>query len=181
MIENLRARDEGAWTQMVRLYYPLVYRWTRRSGVDAHGVSDVCQEVFLAVSNGLDRFRRDRPTDGFRRWLRGITEYKINDHWRALRERGVGGSDATRQLTEYAANVPSESGESVPIDLVQRAAEMIGPNFDGRTWDAFRRVARGDKPADVAEDLGMTVNAIYKLKARILRQLRDLAGESLDE
>jgi RNA polymerase sigma-70 factor (ECF subfamily) len=57
--------------------------------------------------------------------------------------------------------------------------ERIRPRFEERTWQAFRRVAIEGTPVDqVASDLGMTANAIFIAKSRVLHQLRQ-EGEGL--
>jgi len=46
--------------------------------------------VFRAVYVNLDRFRKDRPEDSFRGWLRTITRNKILDGRVRRRERTGG-------------------------------------------------------------------------------------------
>ncbi len=54
-------------------------------------------------------------------------------------------------------------------------------NFEPRTWQAFWGVTVvGDKPADVAADLEMSVAAVYMAKSRVLRRLREEFTELLD-
>jgi RNA polymerase sigma-70 factor (ECF subfamily) len=50
----------------------------------------------------LLHFRRDRPGDSFRRWLRGITRNHVLMHYRRNRGRAqaVGGSDVWELLQE---------------------------------------------------------------------------------
>ena len=48
-------------------------------GADA---DDVLQEVFRSASAHLGDFRRDRPNDSFRGWLRAITANAIRLHFR---------------------------------------------------------------------------------------------------
>ena len=44
---------------------------------------------------------------------------------------------------------------------------------DDRTWKAFWRSAvEGDRPADVAADLGVSVWAVYKARSRVLQRVR---------
>jgi RNA polymerase sigma-70 factor (ECF subfamily) len=51
--------------------------------------------------------------------------------------------------------------------------EMVRAEFENRTWDAFRRVAiEGQPSARVATDLGMSIEAVYQAKSRVLRRLR---------
>jgi RNA polymerase sigma-70 factor, ECF subfamily len=62
--------------------------------------------------------------------------------------------------------------------LSRRVLELIRVEFETRTWEAFwRTTINGQPPAYVAEDLAMTVPAIYTAKSRILRRLRQVMGE----
>ena len=73
-------------------------------GVAEQDVGDVLQEVFSAVANHLDTFRKDRSTDTFRGWLRTITRNKVHDYFRrrASEPSAAGGSEATRQFQQVA-------------------------------------------------------------------------------
>src|SRR4051812_31651419 len=73
LLQRLRQNEPAAWEIMVRLYGPLVARWCARAGVHGADADDVAQEVFRVAAGKLDAFRRDRPGDTFRGWLRGIT------------------------------------------------------------------------------------------------------------
>ncbi|MDY0166995.1 MAG: hypothetical protein RBS80_10655 [Thermoguttaceae bacterium] len=54
-----------------------------------------------------------------------------------------------------------------------RAVKLVQAEFEASTWRAFWRVAvDGQRPADVAEELGMTLHAVYKAKSRVLRRVR---------
>ncbi|MBN2577934.1 MAG: sigma-70 family RNA polymerase sigma factor, partial [Pirellulales bacterium] len=80
---------------------------------------------------------------------------------------------------------PSEpSIESIRSDaesaawLSRRVLESIRAEFEPRTWEAFwRTTIDGQSPAHVAEDLAMTVPAVYMAKSRILRRLRQALGQ----
>jgi RNA polymerase sigma-70 factor (ECF subfamily) len=57
--------------------------------------------------------------------------------------------------------------------VVRRLLELIGPQFEPTTLQAFRRVVMdGEKPNQVAAELGISVNAVFLAKSKILRQLR---------
>jgi len=56
--------------------------------------------------------------------------------------------------------------------------QLVRAEFEDRTWEAFRRaVLDGQQPAHIAEDLRMSVNAVYKSKSRVLRRLRQELSE----
>jgi RNA polymerase sigma-70 factor (ECF subfamily) len=54
-------------------------------------------------------------------------------------------------------------------------------DFEPNTWQAcWQLVTSGDSVAQVAGRLGMTENAVYLAKSRVLRRLREELEELLD-
>jgi RNA polymerase sigma-70 factor (ECF subfamily) len=136
--------------------------------------------VFKAVATGLDGFRRDRPGDTFRGWLRGITRYKILDHIRrrAGDVEAQGGSEALKQLHQLAEQELPEDTEDDLGGLYRRALELVRGEFEPRTWEAFWRSAvDGQSPAEIAAALGVTPAAVRKAKSRVLHRLRQEVGD----
>lgn len=183
LILGLKSRDGEAWGRMVELYFPLVYSWCQRGGLPSEEIRDVIQDVFRAVAAGVNGFRHNRPEDTFRGWLKGITQHKIQDYWRRqpAEGRALGGSNAQQQLHAAAIFQTADASASDVSDraqLVNRALDLIRVEFEAATWQAFWRTAiDGGAPADVAEDLNLTVNAVYKAKSRIIRRLREVLGD----
>lgn len=59
--------------------------------------------------------------------------------------------------------------------------ELIAPLFEPTTVAAFRRVAvDGIAPAQAAEELGLSLNAVLIAKSRVLRTLRQEAKGLID-
>ena len=183
LLHRVRSRDEAAWGQMYRLYKPFVLYWSTRWGVRNEDADDVAQEVFRAASAGLEGFRRDRPGDSFRGWLRGITHHMVLQHFRKA-ERNVlaeGGSDAMQHLHQFPA--PSENDDPAEQvgQLHRRALELVRAEFEERSWEMFWRTAiDGRPPADVAADLGVSAAAVRQAKSRVLRRLKEEVGDLLD-
>lgn len=87
------------------------------------------------------------------------------------------------RLAEIPAQMLEERSEAeVREELRQlhaRAMEIIRAEFEQATWVAFREVViEQRKPADVAAELGITLNAVYLAKSRILRRLREELGDA---
>lgn len=181
LLAKCRVKEHDAWARLARLYGPLVYAWCRRRGLREEDAADVVQDVFRAVFVNIGAFVRS-PDGTFRGWLWTITRTKLMDHFRRNHGRpaAVGGSDAQMRLADIPESLEqSETGASATANLVRRALEIIRPDFEEKSWQAFWRVMmEGQSPADVARDLGLTVNAVYISKSRVLRRLRDeLGGE----
>ena len=179
---RVKAQDKAAWDRLVLLYSPLILYWCRRAGLQSADSLDVGQEVFQAVWRGVSTFRREQPGESFRGWLRIIARSKIAD-WRRCQQAkamAVGGSDAltlTQQvpapeLTDAEIEADSDRTEAALIS--HRAAALIQSEFQETTWLAFRAIVMdGRKPSEVAEELGVSANAIYLAKARVLKRLRE--------
>jgi RNA polymerase sigma-70 factor, ECF subfamily len=167
LIERARHRDSRAWEQLVDLYAPLVYFWCRRAQVHPQDIADVVQDVFRAVVAGLPGFRKERPGDTFRGWLRIVTHSKVSDHFRRLGRtpQAAGGTDARRRLDLLPA-------------LLHRALESIREEFAPQVWQAFWRVAVDQQAvSDVAADLAMPPGTVRVYKCRVAQRLRQALGD----
>jgi RNA polymerase sigma-70 factor, ECF subfamily len=182
LLERVRAHDPQAWRRLVDLYRPLVLAWCGRSDINAADAEDMAQEVFAAAAVALDHFRRDRPGDTFRGWLRAITRNQILQLLRKNKGRpqAEGGPDAWRNLQEVPDPLPGPGEEeSAEIGaLYLRALELVRGEFEERTWQAFWLTAvEGREPAVLAQELNMTANNIRQAKSRVLRRLREEVGD----
>jgi RNA polymerase sigma-70 factor, ECF subfamily len=185
LLDQLRAQRPEAWTRFVRLYSPVIYRWCRRSGLNADDSADVFQEVLSSVMLHLSDFHREGPEDSFTAWLAAITRNKVRDNYRRRHGKAEarGGSTAQQQLAEIPQpSEPSEDRIQSDSDssawLSRRALDAIRAEFEPRTWEAFWKVAIQGRPSSqVAEDLKMTVPAVYTAKSRVLRRLRQVMNE----
>jgi RNA polymerase sigma-70 factor (ECF subfamily) len=185
LLVRLRDHDPDAWRRLTHVFGPLAFQWCRRAGLSPADAADVTQDIFRSVSTGLPKFRRDRPGDTFRGWLASIARSRIRDFYRRTngRPEGQGGTafhqlvqnepdpldDASRAELEGAAN----HDDSDRRGIVRRALELVQTEFEPATWTAFwRTTVDGAPPAEVAAALGVSLNAIYKAKSRVLGRLR---------
>ncbi len=188
LLLRIKANDSDAWRRLVRTYGPLVYRWCVRAGLREDDAADVGQEVFRAVAEGIDQFRRERAGDTFVGWLRTITRYKIADHHRrqAVRPDAIGGTDFQIVLSQLPDSLDEEddgeprSSQQINAMLYHRALQIIRNEFEDSSWKAFWGTAVDGRPTrDVAADLRMTPVAVRKAKSRVLRRLRDEFDDEL--
>src|SRR5262245_3386196 len=125
----------------------------------------------------LPMFRRER-TGSFRRWLREITVHRLQGFWRSRQRRprplGKRPEDSTlAQLADPASALSRLWDQEHNQHVVQRLLELIEPEFAPATLQAFRRTVLDDvKPAAVAAELGISVNAVLLAKSGVLSWLR---------
>lgn len=174
----------------MRLYGPLVYSWCRRAGLGAEDAGDVSQDVFATVSTKLHQFRRERPGDSFRRWLKTVTFNRARDHQRrqANRPQARGGTAAQMQLAGVPDAEPAALDESPDEQqqeanhLLRQATKLVRGDFEERTWKAFwQTVVEGRATSDVAADLGLSANAVRIARSRVRSRLREELEGLLEE
>ena len=181
LLERLRANPDGdAWQRLVSLYTPLLRSWLYRHGLQASDTDDLVQEVLAVVVRELPAFEHNRHPGAFRSWLRTILVHRLREFWRRRQHRpdAAGGSDFHKQLDELEdphSGVGRLWDEEHDRHVVRRLLELIRPEFRPATWDAFTGVMLdGKKPADVANALGVSVNAVLLAKSRVLARLRQV-------
>jgi RNA polymerase sigma-70 factor (ECF subfamily) len=168
--------DETAWRRLVQLYTPLLFYWARRCGQSEDDAADLVQEVFVALVRALPTFQYD-PRGKFRNWLRTLMLNKLRDRKRqqARMNKAVAHRVPERELADVA-EVFSET--EYQQELSRRALRLMQGEFTPTTWKAcWETVVQDRSPAEVARELGITENAVYIAKFRVLRKLRqDLDG-----
>jgi RNA polymerase sigma-70 factor, ECF subfamily len=184
LLEHLQdGVNETAWRRMVDLYTPLIRGWLRRYALSDSDCDDLVQDVLAVVVRRLPDFQRRPQIGSFRRWLRNITVNCLREFWRAQRFK-PGHQEFGSVLAELE---DPESALSKMWDdehdrhVTQCLLEKIRPRFEAKTWQAFERVALDGAPVDqVAQELGLTANAVFIAKSRVVHSLRKQAQGLLD-
>jgi RNA polymerase sigma-70 factor (ECF subfamily) len=184
----LRARggDAGAWRDFMELYRPLIVGWVRYQGAPADEVDDLVQEVLLAVVQNLPSFEHSGNRGAFRAWLRTIARRHTCDFWRAHRRRADAGAAAAidetlRLLEDPDSDLNRQWDEEHDRYVVRCLLDLMALEFEPATLQAFRRVALDGAPsALVAQELGLSVGAVYAAKCRVLGRLREEAQGLID-
>ena len=175
--------DADEWRRVHDIYAPLIRAWL--AGVPGVGdeANDLSQEVILVLFRELPAF--DRRRDGaFRAWLRRITVNRLRAFWQARQRRPVVGQEADwllARLEDADGDLAREWDRDHDKHVFDKLLAVVRPDFEDTTWLAFTRFAVDGLPASaVAEELGMTDNAVLQAKFRVLKRLREEAGEMLD-
>jgi RNA polymerase sigma-70 factor, ECF subfamily len=163
--------DQAAWKRFVQIYTPLLYHWAHRIRLQDQDAADLVQDVFTVLVQKLPEFQYDRQRS-FRAWLKTVLLNKWREHQRRrapVALEGNGNSVAAPPDAEPDGLSEAEYRQQ----LVQRTLKLIRPEFQPATWQAFWQSFIAGRPApEVARDLGITVNAVYIAKCRVLRRLR---------
>ena len=187
LLDRLSRRpDDADWRRLVALYTPLLHAWLGRHGLsavrprrpDAGGPRRRRAEIAgVPAQPPRRRFprlaaddhrplsapllaREAIPGDGAgRRRLRGVP-------WAAGRSRKWTEREWDREHNQR---------------LLRRLLELVEPEFQAKTWQAFRLlVLERRSAAEAAAELGLTVNAVLIAKSRVLQRMRQEADGLID-
>ena len=184
----LRAQtgEEDAWKDLTDLYRPLIIGWLNRQGVPVADLEDLSQEILLSVVKHLPSFEHCGHRGAFRSWLRTIVCSRTTDYWRAAvaSTQASGGSGATAALQQIAdpdSDLNRQWDEEHDRYVLGCLLNLVEEEFEPSTLRAFRRLALdGASGAEVAEELGMSVAAVYMAKSRVLQRIRQEAEGLID-
>src|SRR5262249_2136936 len=106
-------------------------------------------------------------------WLFTLVANRCRDERRKLHPVPIGAK--VEAAVDPIAALDDQEYRSM---IVSRAARLVQTDFSPATWKAFWATAIEERPvADVAAELGLSANAIYLARSRILQRLRvELAG-----
>lgn len=178
LLSRAQQQDDAAWEKVNHLFQPLIYGWICKAGVSSVDADDISQQVLHQIFRNIGSFKRERPSDTFTGWVWTTTKFKIRDHLIKLQgdpQAAVGGSVAHELLNQLAEQEDEDfDSESSTVELTRRLLNLIRSEFRQKTWDAFWRVAvEGENPNEVATEMEMTVQAVYKAKSRVMRRVRE--------
>jgi RNA polymerase sigma-70 factor (ECF subfamily) len=159
------------WERFHDLYSPLLYFWARRL-VPPDEANDLVQDVELLVMQKLPSLVGTEERS-FLAWLRAV----MVNRWRDLGRR-----ESVRQCVGDAAALEKiagndELGEVVAAEerniLIRRALQIMHSDFEPTTWRACWEAVACDRPAaEVADELGVSVDVVYSASYRVIRRLR---------
>jgi len=181
VLDRLRdANDHSAWSSFMERFRAPIAGFSKKMGLRAADAEDVTQETMIAF---LESYRQDvyqRGRGRLSHYLFGIAHNKILAARRkiATREAQVSLSE---DGTSFWSALPDESAaqelwekewrQTILAQCLEQVAQEVSP----QTFEAFRLIVFGNQePAAVAEQLGMTRNAVFIAKHRVGTRLREL-------
>jgi len=187
LIEKLQQPgNEQAWARLCDRYRPILLGVARRAGVPLDDVDDLAQEALVIAFDKLRRGQYDRTRGRLKSWLLGIAINKTREFRRKRRQQD-------RQMVEpgtttgfwdripdgrQLADVFEQEWQS---NLLGEALQEVRRQVDAATFEAFKLYAiQGLTPTEVAARLGISREAVYNCKSRVLSRLRQIRAE-LDE
>lgn len=179
-----QAPDAGSWDRLVEAYSPLLRSWIARYEVQAADADDLVQDVLLVVMHELPSFRHNKQPGAFRTWLRRIVVNRLRNFWRSRGRAAEHGGELMGRLDDLED--PRSAGSQLwdqehDRHLALQLLALLEMRFTDTTRGVFRRLVLENADADqVAAELGLSLNAVFTAKSRVLRELRHLGRGLID-
>jgi RNA polymerase sigma factor (sigma-70 family) len=180
LLQALRcSENRTAWQNFTERYYPLVWRFARRLGLGPADAEDAAQETLLAFARAYQAGQYDRDKGRLHDWLFGIARRQIEWVRRRLgREVQLPSpTDGTGPLERIPDDDPQVQlwEEEWQQAVLHQCLREIRGAFEPKTVEAFELFAwKGLSAGEVAARLGMTPNAVFLAKHKILKRIREL-------
>jgi RNA polymerase sigma-70 factor (ECF subfamily) len=170
LLHRLRHRPTAEeWQRFVTVFAPILYRWAARFGAQPADAADLVQEVLLGVFQRMPSFEY-QAGGSFRAWL----FVALRNAWAARRRRHGRQAAPADDLDRLPDGHVPDPDEDYRREVVGRVAQLIRGDFEPRTWQAVWESVTGDEQVQaVARRHGMTPNALYRARNRVLGRLRD--------
>lgn len=181
LLSGARSANPNAWVMIVTRYSPKIMTWMLLAGVDSSDAPDLLQDVWRSVLMSLKNFRREKPDDTFRGWLRTIAQRRIADYFESRSQQPrnlplaqLESLQSQKLLTdEITANV------SERVKLLQKSMQQVESEVKPTTWLVFQMHVIEEKSVEeVAAILKIPTYSVYTSKSRVIKRLRELLEDN---
>jgi len=181
LLEGLKdPNNQVVWRNFVERYRPMLERYARRFGLGSADAQDAAQVTLIAFNDSYRQGKYDREKGRLRVWLFGIARNQIRGLVRKRAKQEFQAAQSESQTDFFARVTDEDEMEKVweaewRQAVLQNCLEEVRREFDTKTIQAFEMFAWKGRPAtEVGEELGMSPNAIFICKHRVMKRIREL-------
>ena len=165
LIHRAQTGDEGAFTDLMREYYPFVYAIVIRIVKNSHDAEEVVQDAFLNAYRGLTQLE---DTTKFKSWLGKIAQNCARNWLRKQRDDTVSIDEVSEQMLQTEDSPDERLIRLEQRELIRRTMETL-PQKDREIAHAF--YLEGASYDELTSTHELSYNAIAFRLSRAKRQL----------
>lgn len=184
LLNDLRDPANGeAWSGFDARYRPVLTGFARSLGFSPDDASELAQRAMVEFAQAYRAGRYVRGQGRLSSWLIGIAR---NTAYAMRRSEGAGKRAGQQDAADIGASIPDEAHLS-QIWERERDAAILGQalaelgrssRIEEHTLRAFELfVVRGVPASEVAEQCGIDVDAVYVIKNRLTKRLREIVRD----
>jgi RNA polymerase sigma-70 factor (ECF subfamily) len=174
LIERLRDKhDEVSWQTFTDIYQRYIYVVIRRMNVSHSETEDLVQEILFKVWSKLPEFNYNPDKARFRTWLSTVIKNRVVTYIRSAQSHANKIDKASMEpvqayLEHDMDEIMQKEWESY---ITNMAMNRIKQNFPGQAIEVFEMTLEGKSVSDIAQQLGLKENSVYKSKNRVKARL----------
>ena len=179
LLSRLRdTEDHAAWREFDSKYGDLVLRFCISRGLQHSDAEDVRQLVMLGLFRVLPGFRYSAQRGRFRNYLGTVVRNAITLFQRGQRPHGAELSLHTDMHALLQNGAVIERDEFWDQEWVRHhyrlAMQTLRATYEPRSIEIFDRLLAGQSVAQTAAEMGVSEDAVNKVKQRIRNRLREI-------
>lgn len=180
--------DQDAWKAFVNAYDPYVryvlagLKSRSLFSLEEDMFGDIAQETFVALAMEFPKRKYNREQSAFHSYLYGIVRNHAIDYLvKVIREKGLE-TDRRVLVKEEEIRAKNDAALERYQNTNALLRMLVDRVFEGNRWSGkskeifLRLTVENAKPRDLAREYGMKENAIYQLKNRVMKKLKELGN-----
>lgn len=181
LLDGLRDRaNRPDWQRFHQQFQPFLLSFAKRIGLSDDDARELVAETLACFVSDYPRGVFDRSKGRLRDWLRGVLRNRSLRLWQRRRREAQHAEGVARaaQTARRDCDPDAAYEREWRLELLERSLEVLRRESGVDTFQAFDLLARRGWPAaEVAEMLGISVNAVYVAKHRMLKRLGEIVRE----
>lgn len=174
------AGDAGAWAEFDRLYGPMVVGYCLRRGLQISDAEDIRQVVMMGLARALVTFEYEPERGRFRDYVGRAAAHAVARHGRGPINRI--GTDDLAQIAASSSGEPDTAWRREwVIQHCRAAVGQLRATESAQHLEVFDRLIAGQNATQIGEALGMTPEAVRKLKQRLRDRLRAMIAARIGD
>ncbi|MCG8406930.1 MAG: sigma-70 family RNA polymerase sigma factor [Phycisphaerales bacterium] len=174
LLQGLGEASDNAWQKFDFFYRPFLTRYARRYGLTDADADDVSQVTMLEFRQGF-RCKYDRRQGRMRHWVIGILKRQIASRKRQnARHSSISIDLDTLPSPATSSDIEEQEWRRAIVSAaIQLLKDKKKCRLSACKIDAFLEFGLRNRPAqNVAEDLGISVDDVFRSKYLCLRYLK---------
>ncbi|MGC8721096.1 MAG: RNA polymerase sigma factor [Caldisericaceae bacterium] len=177
LVKRIKDGDEVAFRQFYERFFLRVYKYASRRVRNRESSEDITSEVFLRILKGIKNFEV-RGKDSLDVWVYSIARNVVCDWFR--KNAGVEVLPLEEGFIEVLAPILNDPYSTAEREEVERYIKEALSELQENYREVIEmRFYRRKKLADIAFELGKSVDAVKVMQFRALKNLKDKVEEKI--
>lgn len=171
LVNRIKKGDEAAFREFYELFFPRVYKYASRRLKSRESSEDITSEAFFKILLGFRSFEV-RGNDSLDVWVYSVVRNVVCDWFR--RKAGVEALPLEEEFADVLNPIlsdPYSTAEREEIDEYIKSSLVELPENYREIIEL--RFYRRKKIADIAFELGKSIDAVKVMQFRALKALKD--------